>query len=896
MNPSPDQNPLAATIVPTTRRRFHAGWLLAGWLLALAALDTRLPPPVPRPVELDVVMDSSVESTTEVFFDLGKGFQPQDNATAHLARGTAPQTLTFPVPAGLVRAIRLDPLTVPGTVHLHSALLVQADDHQSLRTLDPHGVTPLNQIARLTPQPDGVEIVTTPNSDDSGVMLPFGGPLDVQVPWFDRLVHYVGIDLSVTFVLGLAAGLAYWFGPVLRARVLPRLRPVAEPVRRLDRRFAAWAAVLSRPEIARIDRWVFWFYGACALVFGGLALAGFHGSSLDEYSSQYAWSGVKVAPVYGHAREIRSDEWALHTPAVLNQLYRRQTLQAETSAFGNQDAALLISLPSRDFTEVFRPEFWAFHVLPAPAAFAVYWQCKGFILLTGVFSLLLLLTRGHSGLSALGALWLFFSAHMQWAYSWTSLLPEMTGFFGWTLCLTLYLCVGRNRYLLAAAAAGGVISAVDFALCFYPPHQIPFVLFGVLLVPTWLWTHRAAVLRQDLIARHGLALAGCWGVVLLVLAGFFLETRGGIATAAHTVYPGQRVSNGGGIPLEALASHFLDFWKTPAHFPAAQGNICEGTGFLWLLPVTLILLGRRPGGPGGRETVLAVCWLAAGAIAAWMVLPVPAEVGHWLLFDHVPAVRCLPALGFVNVVGVIVYLSLPKPEAVRADADRQTGFWRGSAALAAFLALLALLGLSNEIYQGFFHPSEIGLGALYAAALAFCLWERRTRLFAGLLLVPLVLAYGLVNPLDRGLRVVTRSQLFKTIQADPHLREGKWLVYSHDFTLTGFVVATGAEVFNSFKVLPDLRAMAPFDPTGRFEHSYNQSGHMLVRPLPAGQPSLFENPDVGLLRWSVSPLDPALRQAGIRYVVFDEVPDPALVAGLHRIAPDVPLVSIYELP
>ena len=110
------------------------------------------------------------------------------------------------------------------------------------------------------------------------------------------------------------------------------------------------------------------------------------------------------------------------------------------------------------------------------------------------------------------------------------------------------------------------------------------------------------------------------------------------------------------------------------------------------------------------------------------------------------------------------------------------------------------------------------------------------------------------------------------------------------------MVATGAEVFNSFKVLPDLRAMRQFDPAGRFEQAYNQSGHMVVRPLPPGRPSTFENPDIGLLRWSVSPLDPALRRVGVRFLAFDEAPDPALVGGLARIDPEVPGIWIYELP
>ena len=293
--------------------------------------------------------------------------------------------------------------------------------------------------------------------------------------------------------------------------------------------------------------------------------------------------------------------------------------------------------------------------------------------------------------------------------------------------------------------------------------------------------------------------------------------------------------------------------------------------------------------------MLAVCWLAATLLAAWTIFPVPPEIGHWLLLDHVPAARCVAGLGLINVVGVVIYLSLRR-EPASIPEDRPAGFWRASGAVAAFLGMTALLALMNGVYHGFFSGSEIVLAAGYAALLIVCVLERWLPVLAVALLVPLALANGLINPVDRGLGVVTRSALFRAVQGDPRLRQEKWLVYSHDFTLTGFLVATGAEVFNSFKVLPNLDAMAAFDPDRRRQHSYNQSGHMLARPLAAGEPCRFENPDVGMLVWSVSPLDPGLRKVGVRFLAFDEAPEAAMVGGLRRIDSNVPGIWIYELP
>ena len=50
--------------------------------------------------------------------------------------------------------------------------------------------------------------------------------------------------------------------------------------------------------------------------------------------------------------------------------------------------------------------------------------------------------------------------------------------------------------------------------------------------------------------------------------------------------------NGGTTRWFVLLSSFLAWTQKESRIPAALGNICEGSSYLWIAPITLILLGR----------------------------------------------------------------------------------------------------------------------------------------------------------------------------------------------------------------------------------------------------------------------------------------------------------------
>ena len=62
-------------------------------------------------------------------------------------------------------------------------------------------------------------------------------------------------------------------------------------------------------------------------------------------------------------------------------------------------------------------------------------------------------------------------------------------------------------------------------------------------------------------------------------------------------------------------------------------------------------------------------------------------------------------------------------------------------------------------------------------------------------------------------------------------------------------------------------------------------------------PSEFESPTNGVVVWKVNPLDPKLKEIGIRYVAFDSLPDSSIRQKLKLIFKEESAgIWAYELP
>ena len=445
----------------------------------------------------------------------------------------------------------------------------------------------------------------------------------------------------------------------------------------------------------------------------------------------------------------------------------------------------------------------------------------------------------------------------------------MGGLFCFTLVFACYLTVGSNKVGLCLAAVACSACAMNFALMAYVPHLLPYAWTGIIFFIAWCVARRSQVLNRVAIKSRIIAGAVCFVLTLAFCLIVSHDTAVAVQGIAATVYPGHRSLDGGQLSLATFATHFLAASESSTRFPPGYSNICESSGFLWLAPVTLLCFVKMRTLPRDRQLLLVGLWLAFLLLAGWAVLPIPASIGSVLFLNRVQGFRILPALGLLNTAICTLVLS---------SAGQSRRFGLDSKFLIMLPAFMLTLVLANQRINNYFNAYELILGGLWAGVAAALLWDGRRMLFSAAVVVPNLLLFSLINPVQHGIDVITSSTIFPLVQNDKRLLHGKWLIFPDMFPASIFTAA-GCDVYSGQKYLPDVDHFALIKSHVLNGQLINNSGYLDIEELKPGQQPFMKQGPYGMIM-SISPLDPLVKQLGIRYMAFHKRPSEEVLARL----------------
>jgi hypothetical protein len=561
-----------------------------------------------------------------------------------------------------------------------------------------------------------------------------------------------------------------------------------------------------REKVMRLIGSIWLFPLICTIVLLGLTAFKISGSSIGVYNDiLYGPAHKDSSLIFNKPRSIRSDEWVWNSQMIMAQANNHFGRINPNLGHG-QDMSLIIDVPYKDWSAIFRPQNLAFFILPFQYAFAFKWWLMAFLLLLSCYFFILFLLPRKRFLAAAISLALLFSPFVQWWYQYITLAPLYYSLFA----LLAFMCLLREKNHRKQIVLGLLLAylLVCFGLVLYPPFQISCALAALAFAIGFLLNQRQLLPDRELLRRL-LLVFGSLTLAGIIVLGFVHTRSAAVHSIENTTYPGRRVEKSGGYDVAHLFSGHLDFQlqytSRADHYQIPKNgltNQSEDSNFLLLLPFLLVpsiyILYINHKAKLNRDWTLIFVNLAFLGALVWLFLPHLELLGKASFLYKVPQNRLIIGLGLLNILQLVIFI-----KALAELKRRLPSRW----ILATYSGLIFISELILAIHAKNSYPLYIGLYRSIAFSvpvpvIIYLLLTKRFGLAAvGLLAFNLFMTVG-VNPLYRGTDIITNSKISTDIKSIASKDKSTWAV--EDAYLENFALLNGARSLTGVYSYPQL--------------------------------------------------------------------------------------------
>jgi hypothetical protein len=621
------------------------------------------------------------------------------------------------------------------------------------------------------------------------------------------------------------------------------------------------AALTSEPcLLVSFDRKHRILGGALALVFVVALLFRLHGWSTPIWH-QIIDGSPKKEILFGHARDIRSDDYILDLPMIMAQTAHRPSFPVINHNIGTGQYMLApIRAPAWDFIVLYRPFAWGFFWGNDTGLSWMWWGLT-LGLFYSFFLVFMLVSRNLFWVSFWAAFALVFSPYFQF---WSLHKAEIAIHWAGAFVAAAYLLAARRRWIIWCAGIFLGWSICGVALDhIYPPIAVTVGWLLPFAGAAWCWQHRKTLpwneCRLDRAGAFVLALA----IVGASLGLFFRESQGVVQLIQNTTYPGRRFSTGGGFPLWAFFSH--DFLAESCNHPGSwMGNICEDSSFIFVFPAVwcllLILLIQYRRWFDAWSLILAI-YIAGVMIYTYEGFP--AWLARLTLFGMSTDNRTQMGLGLANFLVLVAALSNPR---LRESLNAKTRL----IGLFLWLSLLVVCGFWFKSHWSGLKLSDCLLGLGLQVFLACLWWSRKNLRSWGMALLAVVsFAYTIkFNPWVRGgsdylFRNPLSAKILELDRSDQNTHQ--WVVIG-DNGISELPRILGVRSLGGYHGYPDFDLLKSFDPAGTYYSTYNQCGFLVFEAADSME-AHFTSPSPGIVVANINPSSTAFDRADVRFFI-----------------------------
>lgn len=797
----------------------------------------------------------------EMFFAAGgEPFAPERRISFEIIRDGKWHLYEVDMPTWRrIDRLRIDPGSSSGMVQIRSVELKSrhGSSHLTADTLSA-AVASLNQMSPSNGRESekGFRLSFEMSSPDPFIEIEVG-PRSATTSVASRIPLYL---LAGAMMAALCLVASRWLAPKLK--LLQRRLAGTHGMGGMVRALSDEGALIVTPSMVAALLVVLSMAG----VYVAFAL---HQSSIGVWEEMFPSRSVPQFVDIGAPRHVRSDEWNTQTPWVLNQVF--DGMPIENESIGGEKAPLLASVPVSHASALAQFKFFGFRLFDVDHGYSWWWAYKAFGLLLAAFWMLLLLTRGNIGASALGAAWIYGSSATQWWLS--SNLPELLIAFFLAVTGAFYLLFARRLSAIAVGAALCAYAVLNLLLHLYPPFIIPLAYLGVAIL-AGLLLEQGAIKKLKYGLRWRLVCATAAVAIVAGIGSLYLaEAFRTIDTMMATVYPGRRTAVSGDFPLARFLSGYFEAFRVgESQVPLPPTNASEAAGFVLLFPLLLLVVSPRVLF-SRQNSLLTAIFAYCIFVTCWVLLPLPGPLQSFVQatgWSWSPPARSMLGLGVASIILMVIIFSRIQGNTIQVqsvDARRM--------AIVVVVAFLLPLGYSlKQMDPSFFTNMVLGLGIVSVALItAGVSMARAWLLAAGLAL--LVVPALMVNPLMSGLSSVTEKPILVAAREATNERD-KWAVFGA-FVFSQGLKVQGLDVVTGSKFVPDKHLSGVLDPARKNESVWNRYAHVVFTSRPGHEP-VFElkGPDLYVVQLDVCGKE--MDQLGITLVAYTEaVPHEDLV-------------------
>lgn len=565
------------------------------------------------------------------------------------------------------------------------------------------------------------------------------------------------------------------------------------------------------------------------------------GSSLGQWGEYFLHEKDKGL-LLGTSQLIRADEWGVSTPMAFSQYFNTS---GSFPYFGKTfrgtltDMFIVYGQPVKSWPVIFRPFHWGYLLFAPARGLSFYWCARFLALFLISWDFGMYLFKKNRVYASAYTVLLCFSPFVAWWFGVNSLIEMLV--FGQAAMLLLQAYLKEKRYLLRCLySVLLVLSGGAFILTFYPAWQIPLgYVFLALGIGIFIREYKKGCLK----AKKDIPIL----LLFLILLGgsmlaIFSKSSDTISLVLNSDYPGHReMTAATGMvkrTIDGIEGLVYPFISNPV-FDGSTAN--ESAGVMSFYPLGIIFALWVLFKEKKKDTMLVCLTVCSTFLVLLSNILFPSIVYKVTLLSMSTQSRMAPIAGIVNLLLLLYALYL-----------METGL-----SVKATLLFSGLITVFSALYFKQISPDLYSSNAVWAVliiltfagfALAMNAWRRHGKfIFLTFCVITSIVSYINVNPVRKGVDVVYKSELGKSI--DHEVREDKnavWVVDNMGFPGINFPTMFGARVLNSTQTYPSIKTWQTLDTDGSNRSIYNRYAHITAVLSNEAKSPAFElqGPDV----------------------------------------------------